>query len=143
MKKYSALLVGIAGFCWGLIGVFSKNLLSNGFSPIQITALRCLVAAIGLGIYLVIFDRDKLRIKIRDIYYFIGTGIFSIVFFNVCYFMTVDMVSLSVAVSLTSRRMPIRGNRCGSAFTMILPDLWNWKRSADVQPTCCRERFSA
>lgn len=100
MKKYSALLVGIAGFCWGLIGVFSKNLLSNGFSPIQITALRCLVAAIGLGIYLVIFDRDKLRIKIRDIYYFIGTGIFSIVFFNVCYFMTVDMVSLSVAAIL-------------------------------------------
>jgi len=100
MKKYSALLVGIAGFCWGLIGVFSKNLLSNGFSPIQITALRCLVAAIGLGIYLVIFDRDKLKIKIRDIYYFIGTGIFSIVFFNVCYFMTVDMVSLSVAAIL-------------------------------------------
>ncbi len=100
MKKYSALLVTIAGFCWGLIGVFSKTLSGIGFSPVQTTALRCFVAAIGLGIYLLIFDRNKLKIKIKDIYYFIGTGIFSIVFFNICYFITVDMVSLSVSAIL-------------------------------------------
>ena len=100
MKKFSAILVMIAGFCWGLIGVFSKTLSSLGFSPIQITALRCIVTALSLGIYLFIFDREKLKIRLLDIHHFIETGIFSIVLFNICYFITVDTVSLSVAAIL-------------------------------------------
>lgn len=100
MKKISAILVMTAGFCWGLIGVFSKTLSSAGFSPVQITALRCVVTALSLGIYLFIFDREKLKIKPRDIHHFIETGILSIVLFNICYFITVDMVSLSVAAIL-------------------------------------------
>lgn len=100
MKKFSAILVMIAGFCWGLIGVFSKTLSSLGFSPIQITALRCIVTALSLGIYLFIFDREKLKVRFRDIHHFIETGIFSIVLFNICYFITVDTVSLSVAAIL-------------------------------------------
>lgn len=100
MKKFSVILICIAGFCWGLIGVFSKVLSLAGFSAIQLTALRCLVTAISLGIYLLIFDRDKLKIRLRDIYYFIGTGIFSILFFNICYFSTVKTVSISVAAIL-------------------------------------------
>ena len=100
MKKFSAVLVMIAGFCWGLIGVFSKSLSGMGFSAIQITALRCIVVAISLGTYLFIFDRSKLKIKLRDIHHFIETGIFSIILFNICYFVTVDMVSLSVAAIL-------------------------------------------
>ena len=100
MKKFSAILVMIAGFCWGLIGVFSKTLSSLGFSPIQITALRCIVTALALGIYLFIFDREKLKIRLLDIHHFIETGIFSIVLFNICYFITVDTVSLSIAAIL-------------------------------------------
>ena len=100
MKKFSIILICIAGFCWGLIGVFSKTLSSTGFSPVQLTALRCLVTALSLGIYLFIFDKDKLKIYLRDIHYFIGTGIFSILFFNICYFSTVETVSISVAAIL-------------------------------------------
>ena len=100
MKKFSAILVMIAGFCWGLIGVFSKTLSSLGFSPIQITALRCIVTALALGIYLFSFDREKLKIRLLDIHHFIETGIFSIVLFNICYFITVDTVSLSIAAIL-------------------------------------------
>lgn len=100
MKKLSVFLVSLAGICWGLIGVFSKHLSGWGFSSIQITALRCIISSVLLGAYLFIFDRKKLKIKPSDIKYFIGTGIFSILFFNICYFITVDIVSLSVAAIL-------------------------------------------
>lgn len=100
MKKISVFLVSVAGICWGLIGVFSKHLSGWGFSSIQITALRCILSSGLLGAYLFIFDRKKLKIKPSDIKYFIGTGIFSILFFNICYFITVDIVSLSVAAIL-------------------------------------------
>ena len=100
MKKYSALLVIIAGFCWGLIGIFSKALASFGLSSVQITFVRCLITALALGLYLLIFDSKKLIIKLKDIHYFIKTGIFSIIFFNICYFATVKMVSISVAAIL-------------------------------------------
>ena len=100
MKKYSAILVMIAGFCWGLIGFFSKNLSSLGFSSTEITALRCIITATMLGTYLAIFDREKLKIKLIDIHHFIETGIFSIVLFNICYFITVETVSLSIAAIL-------------------------------------------
>jgi len=100
MKKYSAILVIIAGFCWGVIGLFSKSLSALGFFPVQITALRCIITAFTLGTYLAIFDREKLKIKLIDIHHFIETGIFSIVLFNVCYFITVETVSLSIAAIL-------------------------------------------
>jgi drug/metabolite transporter (DMT)-like permease len=41
-----------------------------------------------------------LKIDLRDSFSFIGTGIFSIVFFNWCYFTAISEVSLSVAVIL-------------------------------------------
>ena len=94
------LFVILAGSCWGIIGIFTRTLSKMGFSSLQITASRCLVTAICLIIYLGIKDRDKLKIHIKDIWYFLGTGIGSIVFFNICYFITIEETTLSVAAIL-------------------------------------------
>ncbi len=94
------IFIMLAATCWGIIGVFIRILSKIGFNPIQITASRCIVTALFLTIYLIIKDRDKLIIEIKDIWYFMGTGIGSIVFFNICYFTTIEMTTLSVAAIL-------------------------------------------
>lgn len=99
-EKIGSLCVIIAGICWGLIGLFTRRLSSVGLDSIQITFLRSLFATILLLIYLFITDKSKLKIKLKDIWIFIGTGICSVSFFNICYFKAIQMTSLSVAAVL-------------------------------------------
>lgn len=90
----------IAGIFWGMIGIFTRNLSVYGLTSIQITFLRNLMAAIILFIYIYLKDKESLKIAPKDIWIFIGTGVLSIAFFNVCYFKTIEMTSLSVAAVL-------------------------------------------
>jgi drug/metabolite transporter (DMT)-like permease len=92
-----ALCVIVGASLWGVIGIFTRFLYSSGLSPMQITLTRCTVTLIAMAAVILLTDRKKLRIAPRDIWMFIGTGVFSIVFFNVMYFTTQQMVSLSTA----------------------------------------------
>ena len=46
------------------------------------------------------FDRSALKIKVKDVWCFVGTGALSVSFFNFCYFKTITLTSLSVAAVL-------------------------------------------
>lgn len=96
-KRIAPVLVILAGICWGIIGVFSRTLAGGGLSSVQITASRCIVTAVFLTIFLLIKDRGKLKIDLKDLWLFFGTGICSIVFFNICYFTTIKLATLSMA----------------------------------------------
>lgn len=95
---YVYVLLGAA--LWGIIGLFVDGLYSAGFNAFQIVTLRVVSAATMLVIWLAINNPDLLVIDWRDSISFIGTGIFSIVFFNWAYFTAIEEVSLSVAVIL-------------------------------------------
>jgi len=82
---------------WGLIGLFTRGLYSEGVSPMQMTMMRGLVTAAVVGIAIAIADRQSFRIRPKDLWMFLGTGIVSIVFFTICYFTAQQMVSLSTA----------------------------------------------
>ncbi len=92
--------VVIAGICWGIIGIFTRKMSKAGFDSIQVTFLRNFIAATELVVLVAVKDRKSLKIKLRDIWMFLGTGICSIAFFNVCYFKTIEVTSLSVAAVL-------------------------------------------
>ena len=96
----SILLIILAAVCWGTIGIFSRALSDAGATPIQITAMRCVVVSVLLTGWLLITDRSLLHISWRDLWMFFGTGICSILFFNICYFYTQSQTSLSVAAIL-------------------------------------------
>lgn len=98
--KRGELYVIIAGICWGIIGVFTRRMSSAGFDSIQVTFLRNLVAALELFIVVIIKDKSSLKISFRDIWMFLGTGICSIAFFNVCYFKAIELTGLSIAAVL-------------------------------------------
>lgn len=94
------LLVVIAGICWGLIGLFSQSLASFGLSAMQITVVRNVIAMVSLGLCLLIANPRAFVFRLRDIWLFLGTGIVSIAFFNVCYFACIELCNLSTAAIL-------------------------------------------
>jgi drug/metabolite transporter (DMT)-like permease len=98
LKYYLSVIVGAS--LWGIISIFVKGLQDIGLTSIQIVALRAYSAVLILLLYIAIFDREKFKISIKDIYLFIGTGVFSIVFFSWCYFFTIQETSVSIAVIL-------------------------------------------
>lgn len=99
-NRLAYIYVLIGASLWGIIGLFIDELSQLGFTALQIVALRVVCAAVMLVLYLAVTNPKLLKIDLKDSFSFIGTGIFSIVFFNWCYFTAIEEVSLSIAVIL-------------------------------------------
>jgi len=97
-SAYFYVLLGAS--LWGTIGLFVDLLYNAGFTAMQIVALRVTSAAIMLVVYLALKKPTLLKIDWKDLFSFVGTGIFSIVLFNWSYFSAIEEVSLSIAVIL-------------------------------------------
>ena len=95
----SALII-IAGCFWGSMGIFVRRLDTYGFSSIQIVSIRVTIAALIFALVLFVKDRKGFKISFRDIPLFLGLGLGSILFFTVCYFSAITMMSLSTAAIL-------------------------------------------
>lgn len=109
------LMIALAASLWGGIGIFVEYLNSISFSSLQIVALRVISATFFLYIYLRLRKPDRLRIQIKHAYFFVGTGILSICFFNWSYFTAIRETSLSIAVVLLYT---------GPAFVVIMSRFW-------------------
>ena len=97
---------------WGLIALFFKFLTACGFSPLQIVALRVLFAAVLMTAVIFKIDPKLLKIRWRDSWLFIGTGIFSLVFFNYCYFRSIESSSISFVMLLSIFLFREKFTRC-------------------------------
>ena len=100
MRRFAPWMIAAAGVLWGLLGIFVRHLNARGLASMDLVFLRSLTATVVLFIGLLIFDRKKMKIRLRDFWCFLGTGIGSIVFFNYCYFTAVRMMSLAAAAVL-------------------------------------------
>ncbi len=99
MKKYVAAVIG-AGTFWGLTGFITRELNNIGIGPTGAIIVRCFIAAICFATLIIIKNPKEFLIKPKDFWCFIGTGIFSLLFFTYCYFNAINMLSLSVAAIL-------------------------------------------
>lgn len=97
----------VAGCLWGIISIFVNCLKSMGFHSLQCVAIRTFFAAVILFFYLFVTDKRKLRIAWKDIKYFIGTGICSIVLFNYCYFEAIEQIGGAAVPALLLYTAPI------------------------------------
>jgi len=100
MKKIAPLLIILAGALWGTMGLFVRHLNNVGLQSMEISALRNILAAALLFPGTAIRNRQLLKIRARNLWPLICSGIFSIVFFNFCYFSTIARMSLSAAAIL-------------------------------------------
>ncbi|MGD6878284.1 DMT family transporter [Bacillus infantis] len=102
MKKlmpYFAISAGAS--LWGLIAYFIRGLSGFGFSSMEIVGIRAVTAAAALLLIGLFLGPGRLALKrSSDIGLFAGTGICSIVFFNWCYFTSINLMDISLAVIL-------------------------------------------
>ena len=103
MKRKNALgpaLIILAGIFWGSMGIFVRKLNAYGFDSIQIVSIRLTLAALVFSVILLFQDPCGFRIRPGDLPLFLGLGWLSILFFTVCYFTAITMMSLSTAAIL-------------------------------------------
>ena len=100
MKKLPLLLIFLAGSLWGMMGIFVRLLTAAGLADMPIAFLRSAGTVILLLPILLLTDRSLFRVRLRDLWVFVGSGVASITFFNFCYFYAIEHTSLSVAAVL-------------------------------------------
>jgi drug/metabolite transporter, DME family len=99
-KVLPVFMIVAAATLWGIIALFVKELAEIGFLPMEIVAIRASIAFLFLLFIGVMFYRKQLKVVRKDVPIFMGSGILSIVFFNWCYFTTINEMNLSLAVIL-------------------------------------------
>lgn len=100
MKKFAPFMILLAGILWGSMGIFVRFFNQYDIVSINIVAMRAYVTVISMLFILLIWNRRLFKIKLKDIWCFIGTGCCSIIFFNYCYFHTIEITSMAVAAVL-------------------------------------------
>lgn len=100
--KKACLMIIAAGCMWGSMGFFNRYITVYGLDQLQIVFLRMLVAAVGLAIVLLIKGKALFRIKFKDVWCFIGSGMISMLCLNITYFYAMQYTTLSVAALLLS-----------------------------------------
>ncbi|MBQ6454955.1 MAG: EamA family transporter [Eggerthellaceae bacterium] len=96
---YSACVV-LAGICWGLTGLCNRFITPAGFTQTQIMFMRGFIPLILLALYMLVFNRAAFKIKLKDLWCFLGSGLLSLTMFGVAYMSAMQEMSLSMAVVL-------------------------------------------
>lgn len=100
MKNKALLAVLAAGTFWGTMGFFARSLYAAGFGPLEVAQTRITTGLVLVGLYILIFNRSQFKIKLKDLWCFLGTGIVSLLLFSTCYFSALNYTSLAVAAIL-------------------------------------------
>ena len=99
-EKRGTACILAAGTMWGSMGLFVRGLAADNLTSIEIVTLRSCGALLVMLIGILIVNRSLLKIRLRDIWCFIGTGFISLTSFNLCYFTTIQATSMAVAAIL-------------------------------------------
>lgn len=73
----------------------------------EVVCIRVTLSAILLIVFTLVTDKSKLKIKLKDLPLFIGTGVCSIIFFNLCYFEAINVIGGSSLPALLLYTAPI------------------------------------
>lgn len=102
MKKIFVLLPVLAGVLWGSVGVFVRVLKAAGMDNMTVLSVRMTFAAVLLFAGLMLYDRQRLKIKAKEIWLFLCTGILGMVGLNYCYNEAINRLTLSLSAVLLS-----------------------------------------
>lgn len=100
MKNKALFAVLAAGTFWGTMGFFARSLYAAGFGPLEVAQTRITTGLLLVGLYILLFNRSQFKVKLKDIWCFLGTGIVSLLLLSTCYFSALNYTSLAVAAIL-------------------------------------------
>lgn len=87
----------LAGILWGTSGLFVRNLEANGVSMAEICFLHMTTAMLMLVLVFAIIKPTAFKIKIKDAWIFICSGVISILGTSFTYFTAIELSSMSFA----------------------------------------------
>ena len=102
MKQLLYLMPIISGAMWGSAGIFVRKLTELGMNSYTVVSVRVVLAVLILAIWLGIYDRNLLKIKLKDLWIFVAGGVVGMFGLNICYNFAISELSLSLATVLLS-----------------------------------------
>ncbi len=97
MKKISSLLIIFSGILWGSMGIFVRQFNANGLASMEVSGIRSFGAGLLITVALFLYKRALLKIRLKDLWIFLGSGLLSVLCFNYCYFKTISLTSMAAA----------------------------------------------
>nr|WP_307998254.1 DMT family transporter [uncultured Merdimonas sp.] len=92
----------LSGIMWGSGGVFVRTFDSLGMDNFTMLFTRIIVSVTLLGVGLFLYDRSLLKIKLRDLWVFLGGGILGMFGINLTYNEAIKHGTLALASVLLS-----------------------------------------
>lgn len=102
MKQILYLMPIISGAMWGSAGIFVRKLTELGMNSYTVVSVRVVLAVLILAVWLGIYDRNLLKIKLNDLWIFVAGGVVGMFGLNICYNFAISELSLSLAAVLLS-----------------------------------------
>lgn len=102
MKQILYLMPIISGAMWGSAGIFVRKLTELGMNSYTVVSVRVVLAVLILAVWLGIYDKDLLKIKLNDLWIFVAGGVVGMFGLNICYNFAISELSLSLAAVLLS-----------------------------------------
>lgn len=102
MKQLLYLMPIVSGAMWGSAGIFVRKLTELGMNSYTVVSVRVVLAVLILAVWLGIYDKDLLKIKLKDLWIFVAGGVVGMFGLNICYNFAISELSLSLAAVLLS-----------------------------------------
>ena len=103
-----------ASVIWGTTGLFVRHLTVVGFSDMEVIEAKSLFGALCTGVYLLIRNPALMKIRLKDIWCFLGTGLLNMLFCGFCNFYCIRHSSLAIAGAMV---------QTGPMFALLLGGL--------------------
>lgn len=102
IKKIMPIFPILAGILWGATGIFIRKSMALGMNSITMISSKVSIASIIMIIFITIYNKSLLKIKLKDIYIFISAALLGMFAVNVFFNESVHLLSLSLAAVLLS-----------------------------------------
>ena len=96
MGGYLYILIGTT--LWGVSSVVAKSLFIIGLPPAELVQIRLTLATLTLLLILLIFDRNRIIISLKDLPYFLVLGFIGVAGVQFTYYYTISKIHVGPAV---------------------------------------------
>ena len=98
IQGYLYILIGST--LWGVSSVVAKSLFNIGLPPAELVLIRLTLATLTLCLVLLLFDRRRLTISLKDFPYFFILGFVGVAGMQFTYYYTISKIHVGPAILL-------------------------------------------
>ncbi|MDD5207073.1 MAG: EamA family transporter [Desulfobacterales bacterium] len=92
----------LAALMWASSGTAGKALFEGGMTPFELVQIRVTLSSLLLGLVLAFSSRDYLKIRLRDVGYFLVLGSVGMALVQGTYFFTISRIQVAAAILIQS-----------------------------------------